>query len=53
MRLQLNLLAGDGAHRGEIVVIKIVMILVRVAAGARHGLRGQAVVAVEGWRGNL
>lgn len=53
MRLQLHLLAGDGAHRSEIVVIEVVMVLVRVAAGARHGLGGQAVVAVEGGGGDL
>jgi hypothetical protein len=46
----LNLLASNGANRGEIVVIKIVVVLVRVATRSGHGLRGQAVVAKEGRR---
>jgi hypothetical protein len=53
VKLELNLLACDGAHGSEVVVVKIVVVvLIRVATGAGHRLRGQSVVAeVVGGRG--
>jgi hypothetical protein len=46
--LQLDLLASDRAHRREVVAVKVVMILVRVAAGTWNRLGGQAAAAKEG-----
>jgi hypothetical protein len=52
---QLDLLASDGAHWCKIIVIEVILVLVRVTTGARHRLRGQAVVVEErsGRRGDL
>jgi hypothetical protein len=53
--LQLNLLARDRANGGEVVVLEIIILLVRVATRARHRLRGQTTIAKEGggWSGDL
>lgn len=48
--LQLDLLASDRAHRGKVVVVKVVLVLVRITSGAGHGLGRQTVVGEEGGR---
>jgi hypothetical protein len=49
--LRLDLLASDRAYGGEVVVVEVVVVFVRVATSAWHRLGGQTVVVEEGRRG--